>query len=170
MRKTHVLIGLMVGTLLAACSDQGIRHLSSNGDGPDEFRIVPSKPLEAPANYSSLPAPTPGGTNRTDLDPSGDAVVALGGSRKAANSTTIPSGDSRLVNHTGRQGRSADIRATLYAEDEKFRKGRGRFSNIRIVKTDVYNDVYKKYHLDARNEQERWRSGGAQTPAAPPGN
>ena len=58
MRKTHVLIGLMVGTLLAACSDQGIRHLSSNGDGPDEFRIVPSKPLEAPANYSSLPAPT----------------------------------------------------------------------------------------------------------------
>ena len=170
MRKTHVMIGMMVATLLAACSnDDGIRRLSSNGDGPDEFRIVPSKPLEAPSSYSSLPTPTPGGTNRTDLDPTGDAVVALGGSRKAANSTTIPSGDSQLVAHTGRKGRTADIRETLYAEDAQFRKGRGRFSNIRIVKTDVYNEVYKKYHLDAREEQERWRQGGATTPAAPPG-
>ena len=170
MRKTHVMIVVVMGMLLAACSnDQGIRRLSSEGDGPDEFRVVPSKPLEAPANYSSLPTPTPGGTNRTDLDPTGDAIVALGGSRKAASSTNIPSGDAGLVNYTGRNGRSADIRQTLYAEDEKFRKGRGRFSNIRIVKTDVYNEVYKKYHLDARQEQERWRQGGAQTPAAPPG-
>ncbi|WP_127113866.1 DUF3035 domain-containing protein [Shimia sediminis] len=169
MRKTHVML-VMIGLLLAACSDDdGIRRLSSNGDGPDEFRIVPSKPLEAPTDYASLPTPTPGGKNRTDLDPAGDAVVALGGSRKAANSTTIPSGDSGLVNYTGRKGRSADIRPTLYAEDAKMRKGRGRFSNFRIVKTDVYNEVYKKYHLDAFQEQERWRQGGATTPAAPPG-
>lgn len=169
MRKTHVMI-IIMGLLLAACSnDKGIRRLSSSGDGPDEFRVLPSKPLEAPKDYAALPTPTLGGKNRTDLDPAGDAIVALGGSRAAANSTRIPSSDSGLVNYSGRTGRSQDIRETLAAEDAEFRKGRGRFSNIRIVKTDIYNEVYKKYHLEQYQEQERWRQGGAATPAAPPG-
>lgn len=168
MRKTQVMI-LAFGLLLAACSDGGLRSLSSDDDGPDEFSIVPSKPLEEPSSYAALPVPTPGGSNRTDLDPSGDAVAALGGSRKALTSTKIPSSDTALVNYTGRKGRSQGIRATLYAEDADFRKRRGRFTSIRIAKTDQYNKVYKNYHLDAYAEQQRWRKGGAVTPAAPPG-
>ncbi|WP_299355590.1 DUF3035 domain-containing protein [uncultured Shimia sp.] len=169
MRMTRVMI-IGLGLLLAACSkDDGVRHLSSAGDGPDEFRILPSKSLEAPSSYDALPAPTPGAANRTDLDPKGDAVVALGGSRNAVNSTTIPSGDSGLVNYSGRKGRTQDIRTTLAVEDEAYRKKRGRFTNIRIVRTDQYNEVYKREHLNQYEEQERWRRGGAATPAAPPG-
>lgn len=169
MRVSRALI-LGVGLLLAACSgDKGIRQLSSNGDGPDEFRILPSKPLTQPKDYKTLPTPTPGGANITDLDPKGDAVAALGGSRKSLNRTSIPSGDAGLVNYSARLGRSSDIRSTVAAEDAEFRKKRGRFTNIRIVKEDRYNEVYKKYHLEQFAEQDRWRRGGAVTPAAPPG-
>lgn len=160
---------LCVGLLLAACSnDKGIRQLSSNGDGPDEFKILPAKPLSIPKDQNALPPPTPGGANATDLDPVGDAVVALGGSRKAARSTSIPSGDAGLVNYSGRLGRAENIRGTVAAEDAEFRRKRGRFTNIRIVKEDRYNEVYKQQHLDQYNEQYRWRNGGAATPAAPP--
>lgn len=169
MRMTQVMfVGLALA--LSACgNDEGIRRLSSSGDGPDEFKILPTKPLEAPSSYTALPTPTPGAGSRTDLDPIGDAVVALGGSRNAVRSTSIPSGDAGLVNYSSRKGRTQTIRTELAAEDAEFRKGRGRFTGIRIVKTDVYNEVYKRYHLDAYQEQERWRQGGAATPAAPPG-
>ncbi|SHI44678.1 Beta-barrel assembly machine subunit BamF [Shimia gijangensis] len=170
MRVSRALI-LGFGLLLAACSgDDGIRQLSSNGEGPDEFRILPAKPLSVPKDFNALPTPTPGGANSTDVDPVGDAVVALGGSRKAANSTSIPGGDAGLVNYSGRLGRAENIRATVAADDAEFRKKRGRFTNIRIVKEDRYNEVYKKQHLNQYAEQDRWRRGGATTPAAPPNN
>ncbi|MDV4144886.1 MULTISPECIES: DUF3035 domain-containing protein [Shimia] len=161
----------MIGCVLAlaACSsDDGVRVLSSNGDGPDEFRILPAKPLSEPKSYTSLPEPTPGGKNLTDVDPKGDAVAALGGRRNAVHSDTIARSDSALVNYTGRNGRTEDIRGTLASEDEEFRKRRGRFANIKIVKQDRYNDVYDRYQLDQYQEQYRWRRGGATTPAAPP--
>ncbi|WP_372884113.1 DUF3035 domain-containing protein [Shimia sp.] len=168
MRLSRALI-LGASLLLAACSnDKGVRHLSSNGDGPDEFRILPNKPLEAPPNYTSLPAPTPGEGNRTDLDPLGDAVVALGGSRSAKHATAIPGRDSSLVNYASRQGLSPDIRASLASDDEAFRQSRGRFTNIRLVKQDRYNEVYKRYHLDQYRELYRWRGAGVATPTAPP--
>lgn len=168
MRASRALI-IGLSLLLAACSgDKGVRHLSSNGDGPDEFRILPAKPLSEPPNYSYLPPPTPGQSNITDLDPVGDAVAALGGSRKATKKTTIPGGDSSLVNYSGRLGRTQDIRTTLAAEDADFRKRRGRFTNIRISKQDRYNEIYEKHHLDQYAEQSRWRRAGITTPAAPP--
>lgn len=168
MRITRVLMAGCIMALAACSSDDGIRVLSSNGDGPDEFRILPSKPLSAPASYDALPEPTPGGTNLTDLDPKGDAVVALGGRRAAVYSDTVARSDSALLAYTGRNGRAEDIRGTLAAEDEEFRKRRGRFSNIKIVKQDRYNDVYDRYQLDQYREQYRWRRSGAVTPAAPP--
>jgi hypothetical protein len=167
----RIMRGVMIGCVmaLAACSsDDGVRILSSNGEGPDEFRILPSKPLSAPASYAALPEPTPGGRNLTDLDPRGDAVAALGGRRSAVHSDTIARADSALVSYTGRNGRTEDIRGTLAAEDEEFRERRGRFANIKIIKQDRYNDVYERYQLDQYQEQYRWRRGGATTPAAPP--
>ncbi|MBR9843327.1 MAG: DUF3035 domain-containing protein [Rhodobacteraceae bacterium] len=168
MRITRVLMIGLVMALAACSSDDGIRILSSNGEGPDEFRILPTKPLSAPANYSALPEPTPGGKNLTDRDPKGDAVVALGGKRSAVHGEGIARSDSALVSYTGRKGRSENIRGTLASEDEEYRKRRGRFSNIKIVKQDRYNEVYDKYQLDQYQEHYRWRRGGATTPAAPP--
>ncbi|MGX9352741.1 DUF3035 domain-containing protein [Shimia sp. W99] len=171
MRLRHVLmIGLVLG--LAACgSDKGVRVLSSNGEGPDEFRIVPGKPLTQPKDYAALPAPTPGQGNITDQDPLGDAAVALGGSAKARNNTQgIGSSDGALVNYASRKGRDGNIRQTVGAEDAEFRRKRGRFTNIRIVKEDRYNEIYKREHLDYYPEWWRWRKAGAKTPAAPPGS
>lgn len=168
MRVSRVLI-LGVGLLLAACSsDKGVRLLSSNGDGPDEFRILPNKPLQAPPSYTALPLPTPGAGNRTDLDPLGDATEALGGSRKARHASSIPARDTSLVNYASRQGRTPDIRASLASDDEAFRKNRGRLTNIRVTKQDRYNEVYKRHHLDQYRELYRWRRAGVATPTAPP--
>lgn len=168
MRITRLLMVGLVMALAACSNDDGIRILSSNGDGPDEFRILPSKPLSAPKSYDALPEPTPGGKNLTDLDPKGDAVAALGGRRSAVEGDSIARSDTALVNYAGRKGRSANIRGTLAAEDEEFRGKRGRLTNIRIVKQDRYNQVYDRYQLDQYQEQNRWRRGGATTPAAPP--
>ena len=71
-----VLIGLVV---VAGCSKRGLRDLQPTGPGPDEFMILPNKPLTAPKDYEVLLAPTPGGANLVDPQPKADAVVALGG-------------------------------------------------------------------------------------------
>lgn len=162
-----LILGLVAG--LAACSsDRTLRTMTHNGDGPDEFRIMPSKELTQPKDYSSLPTPVPGGVNRTDVDPVGEAIVALGGRAPSRdNSATIGASDGALVNYASRQGRSADIREVTRLEDEEFRKKRGRFTNIRIKKTDIYEKVYKPQDLAEQDEWWRWRRAGAKTPAAP---
>jgi hypothetical protein len=68
---------------LAACgngkAEPELMNLRS-GQGPDEFAIVPPKPLEMPESLADLPEPTPGGfQNRTDQNPEDDAAMALGG-------------------------------------------------------------------------------------------
>lgn len=64
--------------LLTACGDKPLHNLDARRQGPDEFLVLPNKPLEAPANYAELPTPTPGGANRTDRNPQSEAIVALG--------------------------------------------------------------------------------------------
>ena len=64
-----------------------------------------------------LPPPTPGGVNRTDPDPEGDAIRALGGNPERA---ARASGD--VITYASRFGVSPDIRGTLAAEDLEFRR------------------------------------------------
>jgi hypothetical protein len=153
--------------LLSACANTGLRELDKPGEGPDEFRIVPGKPLQSPEDYASLPAPTPGEGNLTDQQPLNDSVAVLGGRRPAAGGA-VPSRDGAIVNHASRFGRDGSIRTQLAAEDEDFRRRRGRFTNIRIVREDNYGKVYRNELLDPRAEQRRWRRAGARTPSAPP--
>jgi len=87
-------------------------------EGPDEFAVLPTKPLEMPADRS-LPPPTPGGTNRTDPTPQADATAALGGNATVLNR---PSGDGALIAYTGRHGRNPQIREQLAAADLEFRR------------------------------------------------
>lgn len=164
----HVLlISLVFG--LGACSNKGLRELSRPADGPDEFLVVPGKPLEPPKSYSELPAPTPGGENRSDQTPLEDSVASLGGRRQAATGA-IPAADGALVNRASRFGRSADIRAVTAAEDAAFRKRRGRFTAIKLPGVDRYKDVYRRQALNPHKEQSRWRRAGAATPTTPPRN
>lgn len=163
-----VMLALILASLggLSACGDRTLRHLPKPGEGPDEFKILPGKPLEEPGTYSELPAPTPGQANLTDPNPLNDGVSSLGGRRGNPNAS-VPARDGSIVNHVSRFGSNAAIRDTLAAEDADFRRRRGRFTNIRFFKVDRYRDVYRREMLDQRAELNRWRRAGARTPSAP---
>ena len=74
-------IAYLLTLAVAGCSNASLRNLQPPGPGPDEFSVLPVKPLTQPKDYAFLPAPTPGGGNLTDPNPKADAVVALGWQR-----------------------------------------------------------------------------------------
>jgi hypothetical protein len=160
----RVVAAVLALGLVAACG-QGEPELMNlrAGDGPDEFAILPPKPLQLPPDLAALPTPTPGAGNLTDPDPRGDAIAALGG-----NPAGGLAGDAALLNHTARYGRAADIRATLAAEDYAFRdRNRGRVLE-RLFNTTVYYRAYADMSLDQQAELRKWRRRGIPTPSAPP--
>jgi hypothetical protein len=153
---------------LAACGGGGDPQLMNlrSGQGPDEFAIVPPKPLELPENLAELPEPTPGGFNRTDQNPEADAAIALGGNPKAAGG--IPSGDSALYAHAARFGVEGGIRSTLAAEDLEWRRDNNGRPLERLFNVNVYYKAYRKQRLDQQAELARWRALGVRTSSAPP--
>lgn len=169
--KLGVVLVMVAG--LSACSNRDItlHELRINQDGPEEFSIVPVKPLEVPDNLSQLPAPTPGGANRTDQTPEADAVAALGGdgSRVAPRSDGVSRTDGSLVNHASRYGVQSNIRQTLAAEDLEFRKRKSLFT-WSIQRKDQYYDAYRRMAIDPYYILRVYRNAGVRTPAAsPPG-
>lgn len=165
MHRIAVLIGTAL--LLGACANQGLVQVRSNSPGPDEFMVDPKKELTMPANFSQLPPPTPGQSNRTDVDAQADMVVAMGGRPKSADGP-IPAGDGALVNATSRFGVQPTIRTELATEDAEFRRKRGRLTQFRIFPANLYADVYRPQALDPRDTAEAWQRAGARTPNAPP--
>lgn len=165
MRRIALFILLPV--ILAACSGQGLRDLRSTSDGPDEFMVQPVKALERPADLTTLPAPTPGQANLTDRSALNEGVSAFGG-RPEADGGGIPASDGALVRHASRLGVAANVREELAEADAKFRKRQVRFTGIRIVPVDRYNQAYRRQTLDQDAEAQRWRRAGARTPSAPP--
>lgn len=169
MTRTR-LAALAAVLVLGACGTPGepdLVVLQRGPDGPDEFSIVPNRPLDQPESYAALPAPTPGGANRADLTPLGDAVAALGGSA-GAGAGGIPASDAGLVTYAARGGTDPAIRAELAAADLEFRRGsRGRLLE-RLFSVNLYNRAYSRYALDKYAELNRWRRAGVRTPSAPP--
>ena len=165
-----ILLVLLAATLMTACSrnkEPRLLNIASSTDGPDEFAILPTKPLQAPESFAELPPPTPGGANRTDAAPNADAIVALGGN-PAAVSRGVPAGDAGLVTHASRYGRSGSIRQQLAAEDLDFRRRKDGRVLERLFNVNVYFRAYRKQALDQYSELERFRRLGVRTPAAPP--
>lgn len=171
MRATHLLaIVAMAG--LSACGlvrdDRPLHDLRTNSSEPEEFAIVPNKPLLDPESYNQLPAPTPGGANRTDQTPKADAVAALGGNpARLAPGQGVPAGDVALVNRASRFGRDPNVRGELAAADAEFRRGKSIF-NWKIVPEDRYNRAYRRQALDPYDWLRLYRRAGARTPTAPP--
>lgn len=160
---------LLIAVLaIAGCSNAGLRDLRTNGAGPDEFLIMPVKPLTQPANFAELPEPTPGGTNRTDPQPNVDAIVALGGRASALEDQGVPSSDGGLVTYASRNGVPENIRQTLAQEDQDFRNRRGRLTQFRLFRTDRYNQVYNQQMLNPFEVERQFRGAGIATPSAPP--
>jgi len=151
--------------LLTDCGDKPLHDLDARRNSPDEFLVLPSKPLEAPENYAALPEPTPGGSNRTDRDPNAEAIVALGG---RPSGTGIPAGDGALVTAASRYGVEGDIRESLSAEDEQRRKRAKIFANIKLFPVDRYAETYERQALDPQDVSTAYRRAGVPTPSAPP--
>jgi len=164
-------VALLAGLALAACSgpdEPRLLNLDAAARGPDEFRILPTRPLEMPPSLTELPAPAPGGTNLADPQPRADAVAALGGNPALLSATAIPAADGGLVNRASRFGVQPNIREQLAAEDLEFRRrNQGRVLE-RLFGVGVYFRAYRVMALDRYAELERWRRAGARTPGVPP--
>jgi hypothetical protein len=156
--------------VLSACSRSdevpNLMNIRSSTQGPDEFAILPPKPLQMPEDIAALPEPTPGGTNRTDPTPNADAVAALGGTLRPAGG--LPASDGALYAHAARYGVTGGIRETLAAEDLEFRRRNDGRLLERIFNVNVYYRAYQDQSLDQQAELWRWRNAGARTPSAPP--
>ncbi|KPQ16931.1 MAG: Beta-barrel assembly machine subunit BamF [Rhodobacteraceae bacterium HLUCCO18] len=158
------LLGASMLTLVACSSGTPqLMNLRNTEEGPDEFAVLPTAPLEVPENLASLPEPTPGARNRVDPDPEGDAIAALGGNAGRAGGA-----GANLMNHATRFGVSSDIRPVLAAEDEEFRRRNDGLILERMFGTNVYFEAYRRQALDRYAELERLRRMGVRTPAAPP--
>lgn len=164
------LIALTMGMLaLAGCSnDPQLMNIKAGQRTPDEFAILPTKPLSMPDDLAVLPVPTPGGANRTDPTPLADAVGALGGNPARLSQTGIAAGDGALVAYAGRGGVDPAIRGTLATEDEAWRAANSRRLLETLARTNVYLRAYRPMTLDTQAELQRWRRAGARTPSAPP--
>lgn len=171
MRKSQILMLLLAAAVgLSACGnrkDVKLRNFKKEGQGPNEFTILPTKPLQAPENFSALPAPTPGGSNLVDQNPKADGIAALGGN-PAADARGISSVDAGLINHARRLGVTPGIRQTLAAEDAEIRRRHGRVNILRIGPTDDYTNAYKRQWLNADAEKARLQRRGIWTPSSPP--
>lgn len=158
---------IAAGSLLAlvACGETtpDLMNIRSADRTPDEFAILPTKPLEQPESFSALPTPTPGGVNRTDPQPQAEAIAALGG-----NAAGGARGDQALVNAVTRYGLQANIRETLAAEDLAYRRANDGRLLERLFNVNVYYDAYEPLSLDQYRELERLRRAGVRTVAAPP--
>ena len=164
-RKPHILLTFCALMGLAACSqgDPSLMNLRANQSGPDEFAILPTRPIEIPTDLAALPEPTPGGTNRTDPTPEADAIAALGGNAARGGGVT-----NSLLAHATRFGIEEGIRDQLATEDLAFRRDNDGRLLERVFGVNVYYRAYRPISLDRYAELERLRRAGIRTPAAPP--
>jgi len=145
---------------LAACSGGGPLHRLGGGVRvPDDFSVLPAHPLAIP---DTMALPAPGGVNRAEADPLGQAMALLGGTEGAGSP-----GDGALLAAAGRYGAAADIRATLAREDAEFRQRAGRGA-AGFSSRDPYYAAYARQTLDPWAELTRFRAAGVATPSAPP--
>jgi len=159
------LAGLIVVTACSRGDPELLNLRQPRGEGPDEFSVLPSKPLELPEDLAALPDPTPGGTNRTDPTPEADLAQALGGNAEAL---TRGSTDGALLAYATRFGVSRGIREALAAEDLEYRRQNDGLFLERLFNVSVYFKAYQAQSLDQYAELERLRRAGIRTSAVPP--
>lgn len=166
--NSKALLGALLLGGLAACSgpDQpSLMNIGANTSSPDEFAILPNRPIEIPRDLASLPPPTPGAANRVDPTPNADAVAALGGNPARMNAAAT-GGD--IVTYASRYGVDPAIRESLAAEDLEFRRDNDGRILERLMNVNVYFRAYERQSLDQHAELERFRRAGVRTVSAPP--
>ena len=172
MQAVKGILGAAALALLSACGGGDrtpeLMNIRSQSRAPDEFAILPGKPLQLPEDTAALPDPAPGGANLADPTPEADAVAALGGNPARMTAGGVPAGDGGLVSYAGRFGTDGAIRGALAADDLEYRrKNDGRLLE-RLFNVNVYYKAYAPMSLDQHAELERWRKAGARNVGAPP--
>ncbi len=173
MRAARVAIAiyLAAGLGLAGCARDSrpeLMNVAASNNTPDEFAILPNKPIAIPQDLAALPPPTPGGTNRVDPTPEADAVAALGGDPARLRAGGVPAADAALVARATRFGVAEGIRQSLAAEDLEYRRRNDGRLLERLFNVNVYFKAYRPMSLDQHAELARWRRAGAQNVGAPP--
>mgnify|MGYP005855789373 CR=1 FL=1 len=155
----------LAAALLSGCGEGGfVGALRSSGVGasPDEFMVLPTRPLELPSDLAALPPPTPGAVNRVDPRPEIDAVAALTG-------RAVPVGQGSAPTLVARAGPvDPQIRARLAVEDAEYRQANRGLLLERLANRGNDWTIYRDQMLDADAEFERLRARGLRVPAAPP--
>ncbi|TFL20076.1 DUF3035 domain-containing protein [Jannaschia formosa] len=161
----RISLAALAALTLAACERENptLFNIRAQDRTPDEFAIMPTRPLQPPPDFSTLPPPTPGGVNRTDPQPQAEAIAALGGNIDRGAGV-----DGALVAAVTRYGVQGDIRAQLAQEDLAFRRRRDGRLLERLFSVNVYFRAYEEQSLDQHRELERLRRLGVRTVAAPP--
>ena len=165
--KWAVALSTVVILALAGCGEPKLRQLRSSDRGPEEFTVIPVKPLQQPSDYATLPLPGSSIVNITDPTPKRDAIAVLGGSDTRFYKTGIPAADKALMRRADRYGTTKSIRTLLAIEDTEFRKRRYRINRFQFRVRDEYGKLYAKETLDAYAELLKFRKVGVATPAVP---
>lgn len=152
---------------LAACGSNQLMNIETGQNSPDEFAILPTRPLSMPPDLALLPAPTPGGSNITDPNPNADAVAALGGDPSRLSNQGVGAADGALVAHANRRGTDPAIREKLAQSDAEWRSRNKRRPLEALFGTTVYQRAYRPLALDGQAEQQRWQRAGAITQTSP---
>ena len=170
IRVTSFTVLLAASVAVSACSRGGdeqstLERLNSGTvSAPDEFQVLPTKPLTLPDDLASLPEPTPGQGNRTDLTPIRDLEVALSG--REGRAAAIGS-DAAVVRAAAAGGITPGIRDILAAEDEEWRRAnKGRLLERLLLKNQE-GITYRAMILDAQAELRRLRALGLRVPQLP---
>lgn len=156
---------LLTPMLLLGCGDGGIAgglRRSGITSKPDEFMVLPTRPLEMPENLAALPPPTPGAANRVDYQPHAEAIAGLTGAPG-------PAGNADGAVLVAQAGPAAPgIRQTLAVEDAEWRAGHRGLLLPRLLSKDREALTYQPMLLNAPETFARMRAQGVQVPAAPP--
>jgi hypothetical protein len=163
---TRSVAGALLLLALGGCGEGGLagglRSVGVAGT-PDEFMVLPTRPLEMPENLASLPPPVPGAANRVDARPQSEAVTGLTGRPGPAGTASA----GALVARAGPV--DPNIRATLRAEDAAIRQLNPGKVLERLLSREPDTLAYRTMTLNAAAEYERLRARGLRVPAAPPG-
>jgi hypothetical protein len=113
------LVLALAGAALAACG--GIREdLGLGRSPPDEFAVIDRPPLAMPPDFGLRP-PVPGAPRPQEIDPSVNASTSLFGSpeKPAVSNANLSASERALMEHTGADKASANIRTTINNESSE---------------------------------------------------
>lgn len=163
-------LALLGALVLAGCAEtEGARSLTLVGrnDGPNEFSLVPARPLQQPQDLTVLPEPTPGGPNRADRAPQAEAIATLGGDQSVL-AGPIPAADRALLANATRFGVDENIRRDLARDDAEYLRQPRGILRRRGVSPEEYLDAYDFMALDQATMNHVSRRVGTRTPGVQP--